>query len=569
MKKTFTINISGIIFNIDDDAYEKLRDYLSKVSNRFSEEEGRSEIMADIESRIAEILNERVGTSKQVVVMNDVDHVIGLMGAPEDMGDGEPEKEKQDKEEENNNRERDQLHSRRRLYRDPDDKVIGGVCSGLGYYFDVDPVWIRIGFAVIFFAFGTGLLFYLLLVIIIPKAETTSEKLEMRGEPVDLNNISRSIREEFDGVKKKVKDFGNETKRRGSRWRDETRDWSRRNRTRDGFEDFFHGVFRIFGRVVAFALIFFGIIFLIGLLTSTFSLAHFSTHLFGRTVRNFFSDGFHYTIAVIAVFLAFGIPILMMIYKGIRMMFRIQRRDRAIGITALVLWIAGIVLVIFSGISVARSFSEQTSVHEIVHLPDAHADTLVLRADIDKEMENTDYFSPWNKRHHIERRSALFSMNGEDLKLGFPKLSIVPSTSDSIELVVFRSAHGWNKQDALVNAKAILYPVEVKNNTLIFPDHFTIGNGATWRGQDVYVELRLPVNEVIDLNSSLEEILNEADNTSNAIPGQMLNRRWKMTAEGLTCIDCAGLDVSQVNNSSGKINIPAKKDSVDSVKKKK
>src|ERR1700751_76427 len=138
MNKTVTINISGIIFHIEEDAYEKLGNYLKTVRNRFSAEDGRDEIMMDIEARVAEILQGKTGVSKQVVVMADVDYVISLMGETEAISDHE------EKPEEKTAKEKEEVHSgtrvRRRLYRDTDDKVIGGVCSGLGYYFDLDPV---------------------------------------------------------------------------------------------------------------------------------------------------------------------------------------------------------------------------------------------------------------------------------------------------------------------------------------------------------------------------------------------------------------------------------------------
>ncbi|HTL80434.1 MAG TPA: PspC domain-containing protein, partial [Bacteroidia bacterium] len=263
MNKTVTINISGIVFHIEEDAYARLQDYLAKVRNKFSSEEGREEIMADIESRIAEIFSEKTGPFKQVVMMADVENVISQMGEPEVIGE-ESSSAKTETASDNTDHSGERRY-RRRLYRDPDDKVIGGVCSGLGYYFDIDHVWIRLGFAVLFFVFGTGLLFYILLMIIIPKAETTTERLEMRGEPVDINNIGKTIKEEFE-------EFGTRAKRKGEEWKkswkEEKYKWKRRRDGRSGADDFFHGVFRAMSRLIAFVLIFVGILFLIGLLTS-------------------------------------------------------------------------------------------------------------------------------------------------------------------------------------------------------------------------------------------------------------------------------------------------------------
>lgn len=548
MNKTVTINISGIIFHIEEDAYDKLGNYLGTVRNRFSEEDGRDEIMSDIESRIAEILNERVGPSKQVVLMHDVDHVISLMGEPDAISD------KEEKTENNSAKEEKPYergpNGRRRLYRDTDDKVFGGVCSGLGYYFDLDPIWIRLGFVAIFFAFGTGILFYILLLIIMPKAETTSEKLEMRGEPIDVNNISKTVKEEFDGFKKRAKDFGNEAKQYGKRWKDESRDWTRRNRVRGGFEEFFHGVFHVIGRILGFALLIFGIFFLIGLLTSTFSLSNFGPAIFGDTISSFFPDGLHYTLAIISFLLVFGIPILMMIYKGIRIIFRIKRSDRAVGISALVLWIIGIAFGIFSGMSVGRGFTEKETVHETFLLKNPHRDTLYLNVNVDPDMENEDYHTKYNHKYHFEKRWKAVSINGSTAKFGYPQLQIIPTEGDSIELVVFKHACGREKKEAMERARSIDYLITQKDSLLTFNSFFTLGPNQSWRAQSVRMELRVPIGTVIFLSGKMAGILDDVENTSNALDEEMGDRRWRMTEKGLDCIDCAGLEISERSKST-------------------
>jgi phage shock protein PspC (stress-responsive transcriptional regulator) len=559
MNKTVTINISGIIFHIEEDAYERLQSYLSMIRNRFSAEDGRDEIMMDIESRIAEILNGRVGPSKQVVLMADVEHVISLMGEPEAIADGgetkSDEKAEEAKTEENEN----QYRRYRRLYRDPDDKVVGGVCSGLGYYFDVDPVWIRVGFCVIFFAFGSGILFYLLLMIIIPKAETTAEKLEMRGEPVDINNISRTIREEFEGFKNRMEDFGKDANRYGIKWKYESRVWRRSSRARSGAEDFFHGVFRVIGRLFAFALIFFGVLFLIGLLTSTFTLSDLRPGVVSESFRNLFSDGFHYGMAITAILLVLGIPILMMIYKGVRMMFRINRPDKIVGLTALVLWIMGIVVGMYAGTDAARSFGEEATTHEYIRLSDPKADTIAVRVSIDREMENSDYDSDFNRRWHFSNRYRSLSINGQKMKVSLHGLNIVRSETDSIELVVYKSSRGRDGREALDNAKNIRYAVTVKDNQLIFPNCYVLPKNTLWRDQKLYIELRIPKGTVVNLHASTRHILSGVDNLSNTLDQDMADRRWQMTDHGLACIDCAGLEANP--NETAPAQQPVKTDS--------
>lgn len=544
MNKTVTINISGIIFHIEEDAYERLLGYLNSIRKRFSAEEGRDEIMMDIESRIAEILGERVGPSKQVVVMADVDHVISLMGEPETISEGaeagkdeekEKEQQKQDEEEE------PRLDRRRRIFRDPDDKVIGGVCSGIGYYFDVDPVWIRIGFVAFSLVFFSGVLFYLLLLVIVPKAETTAEKLEMRREPVDVNNISRTIREEFEGVKRRAEEFGREAKERGKRWKKESKAWRRSSYARGQVEDFFHSVFRVFSKIFATMLIIFGILFLVGLLTSTFTLSSFGPRMISDSFRNLFSDGMHYGIAITALLLVFGIPVVMMIYKGIRLLFGIRRPDKYVGLVALILWIVGI---IFGSISVANaigSLSEGATVEEKVPLPFKAGDTINIVVDIDPSMLNEDYHSAFNQEHHYARQYHGVSMNDSDFKIGYPKLHIVPSLTDSVGLIVYKSARGRDIREAAANARDINYRITLKGNTVTFSNYYSVTGVAKWRMQQVNSELRVPENTVIYFHSSTEDLLEDISNTSHAISSDLTDRRWKMTRNGLQCIDCDGL----------------------------
>ncbi len=565
MNKTVTINISGIIFHIEEDAYERLGNYLKTVRNRFTAEEGRDEIMMDIESRIAEILQQKTGPSKQVVVMADVEYVVSLMGEPEAISENEVKQEEKSNEEKSS--QQNPNRRRWRLYRDTDDKVIGGVCSGLGYYFDLDPVWIRIAFAIAIFFFGTGFLFYILLLIIIPRAETTAEKLEMRGEPVDVNNISRTIKEEFEEFKKKGENFGEEIKTRAKKWRDESRDWRRRNRAQNGFEEFFHGVFRVMGRLLSFLLIFFGIFFLIGLVTSTFALTDFAPRIIMDTLKSFFPDGSHYALAVTAVLLVFGVPILMMIYKGIRMMFRITAKHYAIGITALCLWLLGIVFGITSIFWISKAFSEDERIHENFWLQNPHSDTLYLGVNIDPDMNNNEYNSKWNRRFHLARRWKAVSIDGDRMKFGYPDLQIVPSDNDSIQLVIYKYASGSDKREALELAKAIVYHLTQKDSLLTFNSYFTLGENQPWRDQGVHMELRIPKGKVVFLSASLRGLLNSVENLSNTLDDDMVDRRWKMTNLGLQCIDCAGLEVGE-NGKPIVTPLPQENDSAKTPKKK-
>jgi phage shock protein PspC (stress-responsive transcriptional regulator) len=205
MKKTLSINIRGIVFNIDEDAYQKLNNYLSTIHRHYKNQPGCDEIVSDIENRVVELFQERISESKQVITLEDVDEVISILGHPSDF---DRELEDDTPPPPGHNR----TSGSKRLYRDPENRVIGGVCSGLGAYFNVDPVWFRLAFVLAVIFAGTGILLYLILWIILPPARTVSERLEMRGETINIDNIEKSVREEMNNVKEKFGDFAEQAK---------------------------------------------------------------------------------------------------------------------------------------------------------------------------------------------------------------------------------------------------------------------------------------------------------------------------------------------------------------------
>lgn len=552
MNKTVTINISGIIFHIEEDAFEILNTYLQRLRDQFSREEGRDEIMADIEARIAELLKARTSSFKEVVVMDDVNAVIEIMGQPEAFTDADEQTKKETSgssgQQGNTGQGHQQGYRYRRLFRDPDDKVIGGVCSGLGHYFDINPVWIRLAFAAAFFVFGTGVLLYLILLIIMPKAATTSEKLEMKGEPVDVNNIRRTIREEFDGFRRRMEDLGQEA----SEWsknqfgKSSSSTHSYRNRDqRNSVEQFFGSAFQILGRILAIALVVVGVLLTILLVTSTFSFSHIGPEVLNRNFRNLFPDGTDYTLAIIAILLVFGIPCLMMMYKGICLLLNIKRKDNIVGLTALSIWILGLILAIYIGIKTGRSFSEKGRVTEKISLATSSIDTLNIRVKIDPDMENEEYHNRWNRRYHYGRRYHAIFYDGQELKFGSQQLHIIESKADSIELVIYKYARGYDRDEATATARQIRYQLEQKGNELIFSSFFTIGEQQRWRNQELHMELRIPRGKVIYLDPTTEDLIYDIENVGNVLDHDMVDRRWLMTEKGLMCIDCSGLELEQ------------------------
>lgn len=195
MKITVSINLGGYSFNIDEDAYAELKRYLKNLEFHFAGEESSAEILADIEARMSELLRVKITSYKQVITLEDVRQVIAVMGTPEDIS------------EEDNPSAREKFASRgyHRMYRDPDHRIIGGVCAGMGAYWHIDPIIIRVIFLALVLAGGLGVLIYLILYIVLPEARTTAQKIEMKGNPVNIHNIKESVKKEFDSVRKNMK----------------------------------------------------------------------------------------------------------------------------------------------------------------------------------------------------------------------------------------------------------------------------------------------------------------------------------------------------------------------------
>lgn len=189
MKKTLTINLGGTVYHIDEDAYYLLDNYLSNLRIHFRREESAEEIVRDMEQRISELFAIRLNESRQVVTIEDVEEVIAQMGKPEELS-GEEEA----------GTERQEGSATRRLFRNPDDKILGGVASGLAAYMNWDVTWVRIALLVLGFLVKGTIVAYIIAWIIIPLARTASEKLTMKGAAVNVENIGKAVTDGFEKV---------------------------------------------------------------------------------------------------------------------------------------------------------------------------------------------------------------------------------------------------------------------------------------------------------------------------------------------------------------------------------
>lgn len=205
MKKTLTVNLGGTVFHIDEDAYRLLDNYLGNLKLHFSRQAGVDEIVNDIELRISELFSEKLAGGSQVITLTDVEEVIKRMGRPEEMEtDADDRATAADTHEDTAS---SHASPRRRLYRHPDDKILGGVIGGLSAYLGWDSTWFRLIFVFCtIFGFKILLPLYIIFWIVVPEARTAAERLSMRGEAVTVENIGKTVTDGFDTLAGSVND---------------------------------------------------------------------------------------------------------------------------------------------------------------------------------------------------------------------------------------------------------------------------------------------------------------------------------------------------------------------------
>jgi phage shock protein PspC (stress-responsive transcriptional regulator) len=222
MNKVLNINLGGYPLTIDEDAHAFLERYLRNIEVRFHELEGRADIMRDIEMRLGELLTAELGP-RRIVMFPDVQEVVRIMGQPEDFGSG-PVAPPLDAPGDSSHRVREEegerfrgIRTGRRLFRDKDEKIAGGVCSGLSAYLGIDdPLWLRLAFVLMtIVSSGSWIVAYLIAWALIPESQSAADRLSMRGEPINVDNIAREIETGFQRLESEMDSMGRRSRERG------------------------------------------------------------------------------------------------------------------------------------------------------------------------------------------------------------------------------------------------------------------------------------------------------------------------------------------------------------------
>ncbi|MES2760798.1 MAG: PspC domain-containing protein [Bacteroidota bacterium] len=544
MNKTVTINISGIIFHIEEDAFDKLSKYLSTIKGYFSKADGGNEIMSDIEARIAEMLQSKTSAIKQVVLMSDVDFVMDSMGKPEEFaGDASDNGNSSDADNsETSSSYNDGEPVKKRLYRDGDSKVLGGVCSGIGHYFGIDPVWLRIALLLMFFFAGTGFLLYIILWIAIPEAKTTTERLAMKGEKADINNISKAVKEEAEQLKKRMEKYGSEFK-----------DMASRNAPRNAVEktvDFIGDVLinigKVFLKIIGVFLVVFGGLLFFGLFTGVFGVSFLNNLEMQEWIDMFFMNDTDFYLGLFSIIFFLGIPLVMVISFGLRLLFKIKYFNRWVNLGMGIMWVISFFMLLTVGVKTGSDFNKTAKVRENFNV--VANDTLILSMHETPynpdELNESDGVKEGEKDFRINRRDNSYVMGtnkGIKYLLGHAQLNIIKSQSNRVEIVIVKEARGGDKRKASERAKNISYIISQTDSLIQFDNLFKVNDADKFRFQDLTVIVKMPVGQVIYLDKSMENLMYDVENVTNTYDGDMINRRWMMTENGLKCIDCDGL----------------------------
>ena len=340
MKKTLKVNLGGTVFHIDEDAYQLLDKYLSNLRIHFRKEEGSEEIMNDFEMRISELLSERVRLGYEVITLENVEEVIKRMGKPEDLFDNEHE-ESQEEAKSHIFQEGEVQGGKKRLMRDPDDYILGGVAGGIAAYMGWDTTTVRLFMILLLFVpYAPVVLLYIILWLVMPQARTAADKLIMRGKSVTLENIGKTVTDGFEKVSNNVNDYMSSDKPRS---------------TLQKLADLF---VTVIGFLLKFLAILVGIILLPILLLIVFVLIVMMFALFvgGTGILYHLSpfgmdlySGVPVPLAImgcIGIILLIGIPVFALAFAICGQLFKLRQLPEPARWTLIILWVISLILCI-------------------------------------------------------------------------------------------------------------------------------------------------------------------------------------------------------------------------------
>ena len=489
MRKTLNINLGGMAFVMDENAYELLHGYLEALKQKFSNEEEREEILNDIEARIAEMLSHKLANRKEVVSIEEVQLVMDAMGRPEDIaGEAPPADEPAAKRSGTTSA---GVPVKKRLFRDPDDAKIGGVISGLCHYFGInDPVWLRIAAIIlIFVTSGSIILLYLLLLIVVPKASTAAEKLQMKGEPINISTIQKEVKEAAVRGGESVQKFVRE-------------------------ENFFEKVWGILADLLKVVFKLFAILVIVAAMVGLIAVSagFLGFYILGsswmidasRLVVDQPSTITMFSFGFLFFFLA---PLIALIYLCLKVLVGQRSRVRSLKWILLVVWVIGLMLLMVSGYKTGIQFANEATHKEQLSLMQPPKGSLMVQ--LTDELGNK-YESESGSHEDFQISPDGVYIDGinlrdmDEIPLGKPKLELMSAEGDSFYLQEITTAHGRDRRDAERNAALVIYKFNQTDTVLNLQKGLYIGKQGKFRDQQLTLRLAIPEGKTVRFADNID-----------------------------------------------------------------
>jgi phage shock protein PspC (stress-responsive transcriptional regulator) len=488
MKKTVNVNVGGYSFILEEIAYEQLNMYLNNVRRNLGNDVDANEVMNDIESRIAELFREALRESgREVVDSALIDRVIGIMGKPEDYGDG-TEHQQQQYQQSNY-----QETVPRALFRDPENKMLGGVAAGLANYCGWDPLAIRIIFVLLLFGFGVGLPVYILLWILVPEAKTTADKLKMRGQPVNVDTIKKR----FNDFKTDVNQLG--SKENQKKIKDTA--YSIGSRIEGVFRDFGKGISRLAGIFLLFIGVVISVFLLKYLITGSLSFpVSAGEELFINHKDLFFDNSYDFYCVVIGLTALAFLILLGVISKGLELLFKIRIRSNPVRYASITFSIIAVIVVFYGGVNFIKQYNHRKTIHSRYEVPlkDSTVSLTVLK---------DEYFN--NKVSSVHTgEDELIKVTSSRIIFGYPSLAVKLSENGRSYIEVEKTASGARDLKAIANCEAIDYTVQADTGKVVLPPVFSTSYKNKFRNQKVDITLYIPKNTVLRNEGNFRRVFN-------------------------------------------------------------
>ncbi|MGV8880155.1 MAG: PspC domain-containing protein [Sphingobacteriaceae bacterium] len=497
MNKTIIINISGVIFHMEEDAYELLKSYMTDIKRHFSNTPDSLEITNDIENRIAEMLSEILKReNKQVIVTADIQEVIAQMGTTEDFIS----------EDENSQQEEayTDFSANRKLFRDPDDHLLGGVCTGIANYFNIDSVWIRLVFALSFLLAGSGILLYVILWIIIPKALTRADRMAMKGEKIDLQGFKRNFDEEIKNVRTVLSDTHQKAKPFLYKSRDFISDFF------DHLLTFIGGTGKVVLKVFGIGLLVIGFLMFVGFSGLFIGVVVFGESHIAQFPFNIINPAYS-NMMYISAFLLVIIPLIALILFTISVVFNRRSLNRSAGFILLLIWLVAFSFVIFYSAKTGADFRSKAAFNQTINLQPAAAGTYYLRLNTIKDFSPADSVKlglgkTFSGKVILNDDNDWIEEAPENVNIYIERADVaVPVLIETI------SAHGKNYEEALEHARSTQYNFVQQDSLLTFDSQLRNNQMTLWRNQRIKLTLKIPLNSRLVIPQTLNRYLNNVN----------------------------------------------------------